>query len=90
MPTHDELIAALERAGANLECLSCGANEWIGMGEGGEADLLYILAAVRGGKPQVASPAYPMFGLYCGRCGYGRFHHPDGLRVPGTAPPGAS
>jgi hypothetical protein len=79
MPTHQEVIGALDAKGANVECLSCGANEWIAMGEGGESDRLFLITTARGDEPEGTASAYPMHGLYCDRCGYVRLHHPAAL-----------
>lgn len=79
MPKHREVIAALDDAGATVECLSCRANAWMSMGLGGESDRLYLLTNAKGGEPGGTASGYPMYGLYCSRCGFVRLHHPEPL-----------
>ncbi len=79
MPTHQEIMVALDRVGGVAECPSCGANEWMGMGLGGQSDRLYLLTEATGAEEPGEASGYGMHGVYCARCGFVRLHRLDSL-----------
>jgi hypothetical protein len=63
--------ARLKQRGATARCPFCRHEEWIGMGIGRPDTLTLLSDTNEEGEPN----AYPVFGMYCNKCGFVRLHH---------------
>ena len=59
--------------GARADCAMCGENDWRGLGEGDEAELVAVPTPVPGGG-YAAGYGHGAYGWACNNCGFVRLH----------------
>jgi|GEM_PF-3691363 len=76
-PDYAAFIEQLHADGSKPACPMCGANNWLGLGEATDMNVLALLALSGAGRIEPGAGMYRVVGLACAKCRFVRLHTLD-------------